>query len=201
MTWAFQTEPRAPAGPGAAPAAYQPPTKKLRTLGLLKHLGTPYFSWFEMQYLYQVQQLLTTEWWCLQSCSDERALRLWISAMRLMELDRKAARDLFLLAHSGLVGRTQANKVLWTLLSGPAISTDYEDLSALATHLVYQARKTFDRPPREHGDLRWWSWECYSTPRRQDLKWGPNQVPAQHWMVQTGRGGMPLPPPWRWSHQ
>ena len=54
---------------------------------------------------------------------------------------------MFLLAQSGQVGRAHANKILWQLLSGPALDPLYADLSNLVTHEVYKARENFDWPP------------------------------------------------------
>ena len=43
---------------------------------------------------------------------------------------------MFLLAQRGIVGRTHANKLLWKLLTGPALQPTYPDLSNLVTDMV-----------------------------------------------------------------
>ena len=60
-----------------------------------------------------------------------------------------------LLAQSGLVGRTYANKILWSLLSNWALDPTYEDLSHKVSSEVGWARRNFDRPPRGNRDLKW----------------------------------------------
>ena len=40
------------------------------------------------------------------------ALQEWILVLKILEVDKKARRDMFLLAQSGQVGRTHANKIL-----------------------------------------------------------------------------------------
>ena len=167
----------------------------MTTLGWLKHLEDPAFPYWEWQYLQQIHRFLTDKWWILQSGVDKQALDEWLRVMRVLELDPKARRDLFLLLQAGVVGRAHANKLLWHLLTGPAVDPDYVDLSNLVTHLVYRARRTFDRPPRQHGDLGWWSWSCYETLYRKDLKWHPQAVPRGPWTITTGPANEPLPPP------
>jgi hypothetical protein len=167
----------------------------LTTLGWLRHLEDPGFQYFEWQYLQQIHRFLTEKWWILQSGVDERALEEWMKVMRILELDLKARRDLFLLLQSGVVGRAHANKLLWTLLTGPALEPKYEDLSNLVTHLVYRARRDFDRPPRQHGDMSWWWWTCYENLYKKDMRWHPQAVPSGTWHIVTGPANEPLPPP------
>ena len=114
-----------------------------------------------------IHKFLTERWWVLQSGTGDEALEQWILVMKVLELDNKAKRDLFLLAQSGIVGRGHANKILWRLLTNEALDPAYQDLSRLVTNLVYSARRDFDRPPREHADLRWWSWRCYDSPMEE----------------------------------
>ena len=72
------------------------------------------------------------------------------------------------------MGRAHANKILWDVLTGPALDPAYYDLSNLITHMVYQARKMFDRPPREHWDLDYWWWTCYERNYPSMRRWaGP----------------------------
>ena len=167
----------------------------MTTLGWLKHLQDPAFEYWEWQYLQQIHRCLTEKWWILQSGVDKEALDEWLRVMRILELDPKARRDLFLLLQAGVVGRAHANKLLWNLLTGPALDPKYEDLSNPVTHLVYKARRDFDRPPRQHGDLGWWGWTCYETLYKKDLRWHPQATPRVPWTVHTGPANEPLPPP------
>ena len=162
----------------------------------LQDPSAPYFEW---QYLKAIHKLVTDRWWILQGGTNLEALNEWLLVMQVLELDLKARRDLFLLAQSGMVGRLHANKILWHLLTGPAIDSSYCDLSNLVTHEVYKARKNFDRPPREHKDLQWWWWTCYEWAYARDRKWGPGEVPKRRWNLQRGPGGKPLEPPHCWG--
>ena len=87
---------------------------------------------------------------------------------RVLELDRKAIMDWFLLAHSGLVGRTEASYVLWNILE-LALKKPYLNLSNKMTSLVGTSRRSFDRPPRNHPDSRIWAWHLYEEPRYWDF--------------------------------
>ena len=183
--------------PAGAPA-YVPPQHKLTTLGWLKHVQDPAAPYFEWQYLKCIHKFLTERWWILQGGRDEEALDEWLLVMKVLELDQKAHRDLFLLAQSGLVGRTHANKILWHLLTGPAVDTSCVDLSNLVTHEVYKARRNFDRAPREHRDLGWWWWTYYESTCAKDKRWSPAEVPTPR-TLRTGEGGGPLQPPECWG--
>ena len=105
------------------------------------------FPYFEHMYLKAIHNFLTERWWTLQGAVDDVALQEWILVLKILEVDTKARRDMFLLAQSGQVGRTHASKILWQLLSGHALDPACVDLSSLVTHEVYKARKNFDRPP------------------------------------------------------
>ena len=146
-----------------------------------------------------LHRFLTDRWWILQGGFDDEALAEWLLVTQVLELDAKASRDLLLLAQSGRVGRAHANRILWETLTGPGLGPDYEDLSHLITNRVYLARRSFDRPPREHRDLSWWWWTCYESPYPKDLRWAPDEVPATRWVLQKGPGGKPLPPPECWG--
>ena len=172
---------------------------KLTTLGWLKHLQDPAAPYFEWHYLNMIHSFLTVQWWILQSGSDGSALRLLKQVLAVIELDQKAKRDLFLLMQSGPVGRCHGNKILWKVLSGPALDPVYRDLSNLVTSEVYKARKQFDRPPRGHQDMQWWWWTYYSRPSTADQRWAPGEVPANLDLVHMGPGGKPLQPPQCWG--
>ena len=102
--------------------------------------------YFERQYLQLIHYFLTKRWWILKGGVNEEALNDWILVMKVLELDKKARRDLLLLAQFGHVDRSQANKLLWHFLGNHAIGLAYLDVSSLVTHKVYRARKEFDRP-------------------------------------------------------
>ena len=104
---------------------------------------------------------------------------------------------MFLLAHSGLVGRTVANEILWKILSWWALDPRYEDLSHKMSSFCNWARRRFERPPRNHQDLWWWSWRCYEVPDRN--QWSPLEVPRVPWSLREGDDGRPLPPPECWN--
>ena len=173
--------------------------KNLTTLGWLKHLQDPHWEYFEHLYLRTLYEFLTQRWWILQWGSDEMALHEWVLITKVLELDRKACVDLFLLLQSGLPGRTYANKLLWDLLTQEALDPSYEDLSHKVSSAVTWARKDLDRPPRGHKDLEWWWWSCYDEVSYKDLKWSPTQVPTGQWALLTGEGGVPLAPPRCWG--
>ena len=85
----------------------------------------PNFEWFETQHLKFLHKTLTEDWWRIQGGAGIESLELWLQIFKFLELDRKSQRDLLLLAQSGLVGRTMANKVLWELCSHWALDPTY----------------------------------------------------------------------------
>ena len=101
----------------------------MTTLGWFKHLRDPCFPWFEWHYLRFLGKCLTDHWEDLQRGHSEETLAKILEIFNVLELDKKARVDLMLLYHSGLPGRTSANKVLWMLLSEWALDPTYEDLS------------------------------------------------------------------------
>ena len=174
----------------------------LTTLGMLLWLEKPGALWLEWKYLQTIHWILTKRWWIVQGGVDDQALEEWMAIMNLLELDKKARRDLFLLAQSGHVGRIIANKTMWEILTGPAIWPPYWDMSHKVSSMVLSARRTFDRPPRDHADLKWWDWSYYKTVRSLDHRWAPESVPrgprGSWWMVE-GEDGTPLEPPYCWG--
>ena len=123
---------------------------KRASLGLLKHNRDPAFPWYEWQYLKTIKRFLLYHWRDMQTKYDEETLQSWVYAFRVLELDRKAQRDLMLLSHSGLVGRTKANRILHSLLHDEGLHPDYWDLSHYVSAQVMNARYSMDRPPRMH---------------------------------------------------
>eukprot|EP00972_Heterocapsa_arctica_P099118 14627674-Heterocapsa_arctica.AAC.1 len=99
-----------------------------------------FFGFYEWRHLKFIKECLTTDWAILQGGSDAAALRKWIVIFEFLEFDRKAVMDLMLLAHSGLVGRSRADQVLWEVLSVWALKPSYYDLSHKVSHLVTMAR-------------------------------------------------------------
>ena len=165
----------------------------------MKHLGDPYFAYFEHQHLRFLHTSLTRDWYILQGGSDAVSLEKWDMCLKYVELDRKAKVDLMLLAQSGLPGRTLANKILWYLLSEWALEPDYEDLSHKVTREVAKARQTFDRPPAGGKDLVWWRWWRLEDPHHSDERFSPKSVPRGRWYLRMGPGQKPLAPPECWG--
>ena len=171
----------------------------LTTIGILLHLQRPEALWFEWKYLQTIHWILTKRWWIVQGGVDERALDEWLAIMNLLELDKRARRDLFLLAQSGHVGRIYANKLLWEFLTTLAIEPPYYDMSHKVVSRVRQVRQLFDRPPRDNKDLSWWTWEHYKSVASMDHRWAPEAVPRGAYYLQTGDDGTPLEPPYCWG--
>ena len=162
------------------------------------------FRHFELLYLKRVHKLLTRFWHLMQAECDERANTLWREALLLMEVDAKGQADLFLLAQSGNEGRAEANELLWNLLSIEALDSDYLDLSHLVSSRVRDARRHFERPPKDHRDRGEWDWGRYWRVRNEDFS--PLNVPRRYpqgplpdsRLHVTKPGGVPQPPPWCW---
>ena len=168
--------------------------KKLTTLGLLKYFNHPYVEYFECQYLLFIRRCLVDDWPLIQGGVGPAARYLWSRIVVTLELDRKATVDLMLLAHSGEVGRAEANEVLWNLLACWALKDGYEDLSHLVSKQVSVARRNLDRPPARHSDRAWWSWRLYREPRNPAF--GP--LAARNKVVNL-RQRILQPPPHCWA--
>ena len=179
MDWWAQGEEDSRGTAGPPPRAprdrQRGPPKVYRTLGRLKVASVEGFLYFEHKFLCWVHEVLTYHWDTVQGGTDIHATRLWHEIFMTLELDRKAQGDLMLLAHEGLVGRSEANEILWELLSVWALRPEYEDLSHKVTNMVYIARRNLDRPPKEHEDRGRWRWQKYYVPRHP--QWGPTAVP------------------------
>ncbi len=173
---------------------------KLTTLGALVWADDPAAEFFVWHYKKCVHTSLTDRWWTLQCGRDAEALAAWVDVLSLLEMDLRSQRDLFLLAQAGIVGRTHANRILWSLLTGPAVDGTYEDISHLVTDAVYSARRTFDRPHRQRRANRSWSWSSYAWSRAEDRRWSPLSVPDPGYLL-LGLGGEPLQPPMCWGIQ
>ena len=171
----------------------------LTTLGWLKYLGDDGLLHFEWHYLKFLHQCLTTKWYTIQFGVDAEALNLWYLVFKVLELDQKAQLDLMLLAQSGHIGRGHANKIMWDLMSNWALDDIYEDLSHKVSNAVGCRRRLFDRPPADHPDCEWWTWERYDEPVKNMIPWCPCNTPKDGWDLRRGRDGEPYPPPWCWG--
>ena len=168
----------------------------------MQKMKDPAFRYYEWQFLMSIKRILVWEWLAMQCGYDHKALQKWIFTFRILELDRKAQRDLMLLAHSGKVGRTKANRILHETLYDKALSEKYWDLSHCVTSSVLWARKCMDRPPRMHKHL-WepgWEWIHYLHCFPSDLPFAPDSVPddAHLPIHQDPATRVPLAPPNCW---
>ena len=118
----------------------------MTTLGWLKHLDSPEFAYWESVYLKYLHKVLTTDWPSMQGGTGPETLQMWLDLVRVLELDKKAKRDLMLLAHSGVPGRTCTNQVLWNLCSYWALQSRYEDLSHKVTNDIGWYRRPLIDP-------------------------------------------------------
>ena len=167
------------------------------SLEWMRYLKDPYFEWFEWHHKKAVHKALTDHWVLIQGGSDHEASRYIWEVFQLLELDRKAIRDLMLLAHCGVVGRTAFNEIMWALLSEHGLQTEYRDLSRKASSMVQWKRRAFDRPPGNSSDRLIWGWEFLKDPEHED--WSPTGVPQGSWALNRGPRGRPLPPPECWG--
>jgi len=170
----------------------------LTTLGLLQEAAHPNFQNLEEWYLKFIHKCLTVDWTTLQCGTDNGTLNKVCQIFRVLELDRKAIMDWFLLAHSGIVGRTEANYILWYILD-LALQKPYLNLSNKVSALVGASRKTFDRPPKDHGDRRFWAWHLLEEPHRWDFS---PTVALEYINVPFNQpiNGVPLLPPRMWHN-
>ena len=160
----------------------------------------PHAGYFEWLYKKTLHRALTNDWHLLQGPCDQVAVKMWVDVMKLLELDRKAQREMFLLAYSGPKGRTMANKFLHELLLQHATKDPaYRNLSSLVTSTIASMRKHLDRPPWFSEDMPDWDWWFLDYVRWGDRPWAPDEVPANLSLPHaTGRNGEPLPPPQLW---
>ena len=179
--------------------AYEPPAHKLTTLGWLRHLKDPTWPYWEHYYFQFLHNNLTTNWANLMYGVDIQAMQLWWEVFQVLELDKKSQLDLLMLAQSGPVGRSYANKILWDIMANWALQRTYRDLSNKVSNEVNWARKNMDRPPKGHQDLQWWTWRSYQHPVPRQSPWSPCTLPPNTWDLRMGAGGEPLPPPHCWG--
>ena len=174
------------------------------SLQLLIHFKHPAAEYFELWYKHCIRILLVDLWYILQGGKNDAACQVWLRACKVMELDRKAKIELFLLLQAGKVGRAQGNRVMFKMLSYYALQKPYMNLSRLLTSQIKWARQTFDRPGREMPDMRRWEWSWYWDMDYRNLhEWSPESIPHDkdeyNWEPFAGPGGRPLKPPNCWG--
>ncbi len=157
------------------------------------------FQYYEHYYHKHLHKVLTERWWILQGGSNNEALQEWLKVMKFLELDTKAMRDLFLLAQSGLVGRSHANKILWTLLSGPADDPTLPGPVEPGHEHGLQGPQGLRQAPQGASGPEVVGLVLLHDPVREGPEVGPTSVPTGPWYLQTGAGGSPLPPPECWG--
>ena len=162
-------------------------------LGVLKLTGHRNFEYYEWRFLKWAHQTLTQDWHLVQGGSGGRSRYKWLEIMQTLELDRKAQVDLFLLAHQGPAGRSEANEILWDMLPNMALTPEYKDLSSKTSAMVGTARRYLDMPPWRHGDRPYWTWSNYWVPHNKAFD--PARVPRGNFTVATRPGGRPISPP------
>ena len=169
----------------------------LTALGTLKVLGCPWYPFLEWRQRKDLHHLLTVVWPSIQGGKDRLALENWKKALVTLELDGEAIQDLMLLVAQGRAGRSEANEILWDLMSyWCLVDRDHRDLSRKCSSMVTAARKGIDRPPARHEDRAWWTYRHAMEPRSKAFD--PLEVPRDP-RVLTGRGGVPLRPPACWG--
>lgn len=166
------------------------------SLGILRRIGHEGFEYLEWQYKKQLQDLATRLWPLVQGGTGEEALELWKDIWCLLELDADSWMDLMLLTHQGPVGRSEANKILWDLLTRYAVTSEFKNLSRKASSLMSASRRAIDRPPDNHRDLDMWTWRKALDARYPEFL--ASTVPADPRVV-TEEGGVPRPPPGCWQ--
>ena len=107
----------------------------------------PGWKYVAFWYLKCIKKRLTEDWALIQGGQDDYAMQKWIDIFVLLEVDLKAQTELMILAQSGPVGRTCANKFLWDMLSIWCLRYDDQDLSRTLSSEVGQMRLQFDSPP------------------------------------------------------
>ena len=198
--WQVNIEPpaRAPRAPEEPEEEYE--QQNLRLLGLMAVNQDPYFGYFEHWYLQWTYMQLTRNWPYIMCEPSSHGMTLWADIFECLELDRKSQMDLLLLAHLGLAGRSEANKILWDLLSYWGLDRRYRDLSHKASSLVNQSRRKLDRPPKNHRDRGWWTWSAYNVPRPEVFEFSPMAAPTGSCSTPVlGLDGVPQPPPRCWG--
>ena len=119
----------------------------------------------------------------------------WIDIGKTLELDRKCTVDLFLLAQQCRPGRSEADEILWFLLSDAGLREPYKDLSNMCSNKVGRARYYMDRPGWDHPSWTQrdnWTWSRYDEPRNPNSS--PRAVPPGPYKLVRGDDGIPVNP-------
>lgn len=162
------------------------------SLGVLKKANHPDFEALEWLFRKRLWDLATTYWPKVQGGTDEEALEVWKDIWKVLELDADSWMEMMLLVHQGPVGRSEANMILWEVLTKWACSREYKNLSRKVSSLIGASRKAIDRPPDNHRDIEGWSWRKALISRYPEYLAGA--VPADPRVI-TGPGGVPRAPP------
>jgi hypothetical protein len=160
------------------------------SLGVLR--DHPCFEALEWHFRVQLQELTTVLWPVIQGGRDQEALELWEDIWTLLELDADSWMDLMILVHQGPVGRSEANMILWKVLTELATTREYRNLSRKVSSLIGASRRVIDRPPGGHAGLSGWSYKKALHPRFPEfLSW---RVPDDPQLTMEPSGA-PLRPP------
>ena len=144
--------------------------------------------------LRRIQFLVTQKWGLIQGGWLPEAEALWAECIELLELDADAVQDLMLLVAQGIAGRSEANEILWDLLTRWGVE-GMRDISHKASNLVTIARRSLDAPPPNHPDMQKWTWRNAWYPR--NLAFSPGSVPRDR-RSKGDPQGRPLRPPACW---
>lgn len=187
-----------PGGPQPA-GSYQhnlhPDQIPLMSLGHIKNLGDSRFEYLEWTFRKQLRDLSTVYWPMMQGGDDEEALSLWKDLWVLLELDADSWLELMLLVSQGPPGRSEANQILFELMTRWASMGEYKNLSRKVSTMIKAARRAIDRPPDDHSDLRFWTVQRAMVARYPEFL--PEKVPTNG-LIQTAESGAPLRPPQCW---
>ena len=162
------------------------------SLGVLKKAKHPDFEALEWLFRKRLWDLSTNFWPKVQGGTDDEALEMWKDIWKVLELDADSWMDIMLLVHQGPVGRSEANQILWEVLTKWACSREYKNLSRKVSSMIGASRRAIDRPPDNHRDLEGWSWRKALISRYPEYL--AEAVPADPRVI-MGPGGVPRAPP------
>ena len=181
----------------ATPSGRRPEEQALTSLGVVWNQMMAEYPWLLWAHRVNLRNIAVEDRYHIQVGYGPVALKAWKGALRELELDADACRDLLLLAATSNAGRAEANNILWTLLVEYGPRADHRDLSPLASSMVRAARIVVDRPPRAHPEAWVWTWRRALDPRREVEDYGPLAPPPGADLVKRlSPGGGPLPPPY-----
>jgi hypothetical protein len=186
-----------PEDPGADYSASPPPSQRIYD---------PTCRWWTRNFVNFLYRTLTEDWGFIQGGGGDETLQMWKRLFRILELTRRAQRDILDLSQRGIAGRIMANKLIWDLCHDWAFNPLNENLSLLCSDGVARACRRIEMPPALDPEgpnerLQWTSeagWATYQVPE-DHLRFSPNAVPRGCWTVVTGPAGEPLAPPECWG--